>query len=61
MAVKIGEVESELHAFDATALLTEEVIAVLAVRMAEAMEKEKSETLSRHRDTAVGNNRRSED
>lgn len=58
MAWKINEVDAEVHAFDASALLTDEVLAVLTRRLGEAMARQRSDDAGRMRDTALGANRR---
>lgn len=58
MAWKINEVDAEVHAFEASALLTDEVLAVLTRRLSEAMARQHSDDAGRRRDTALGANRR---
>ena len=60
MAWKINEVDAEIHAFDATALLTDEVMAVLVDKISEATAQRTAENQVRQRDAALGSNRRSE-
>lgn len=61
MPWKINEVDAEIHAFDASALLTDEVVAILSARVSEAIDKRRSESEGRARDAAVGSNRRARD
>ncbi len=61
MPVKIKEVLSEVHAFDATALLTEEVMEVLTQRVAEGMRRSHAEDQLRDRDSQMTAQRRQQD
>lgn len=58
MPVKINEVRSEVHAFDATALLTEEVMEVLTRRVAEELRRTNAQDQLRSRDTQMTQQRR---
>ena len=58
MPVKINEVRSEVHAFDATALLTEEVMEVLTRRVAEELRRTSAQDQQRSRDTQMTQQRR---
>ncbi|ARE41828.1 hypothetical protein RGUI_3687 [Rhodovulum sp. P5] len=61
MPWKINEVDAEVHAFDASALLTDEVMAVLVQRLREALARDAAEDRGRSRDTAIGANRRAQE
>ena len=58
MPVKINEVRSEVHAFDATALLTEEVMEVLTRRVVEELRRTNAQDQLRSRDTQMTQQRR---
>lgn len=58
MPVKINEVRSEVHAFDVTALLTEEVMEVLTRRVAEELQRSNAQDQLRSRDTQMTQQRR---
>jgi hypothetical protein len=58
MPVKINEVRSEVHAFDATALLTEEVMEMLTRRVAEELRRTNAQDQLRSRDTQMTQQRR---
>ena len=53
MPWKINEVDAEVHAFDASALLTEEVVAALTARITQAMARERGEREQRRRDISL--------
>ena len=61
MPIRINEVNSTVHAFDATALLTEEVLSVLIDRLTEEVERRQREGESRRQDTQVDQGRRAVD
>lgn len=58
MPVKINEVRSEVHAFDATALLTDEVMEVLTKRVIEELQRTGAQEQQRSRDTQMTQQRR---
>jgi hypothetical protein len=61
VAVRINEVRSEIYAFDATALLDDEVLQVITRRVAEELDRMRAAEAGRHRDTALTGRRRMED
>jgi hypothetical protein len=61
MPVTINEVRSEVHAFDASALLTEEVLRVLTRRVADEIRRMATEDAIRARDKVVTEGRRAQD
>ncbi|MFZ5961673.1 hypothetical protein ACOXXX_01865 [Thalassococcus sp. BH17M4-6] len=58
MPVTINEIETEVNAFDPSALLTEEVLRIMAARVAQEIENTKREDRLRDRDTAITSQRR---
>lgn len=58
MPVVINEVNTEVHAFDASALLTEEVIRALVPRLLEEMRRMEAQQAERARDASVTDARR---
>lgn len=61
MSVLINEVRSEVHAFDATALVDDEVVELITRRVAVELDRMRSDEAERHRDTALTGRRRTED
>ncbi len=60
MVWKINEVETEVHAFDATALLTDEVMAALTRKLTLALARQTAEAERQQSDAEIGPNRRAE-
>ena len=58
MPVVVNEVHTEVHAFDASALLTDEVLRVIDERVAAAMARQASSDALRARDTEIRDTRR---
>lgn len=58
MPVRINEVHSEVMAFDASALLTEEVVQVLTRRIAEELARRGRDDALRDRDATIAPQRR---
>ena len=61
MPVTINEVRSEVHAVDATALVDDEVLRMIARRVAEELDRMRAAEAGRHRDTALADRPRTED
>lgn len=61
MPVTINEVHSEVHAFDATALVDDEVLELITRRVAEELARMRAAEAGRDRDTALTGRRRMED
>ena len=58
MPVIINEVHSEIHAVDASALLSEEVLRLLTARVLEEIRRQEVEEARRNRDAKVTDARR---
>jgi hypothetical protein len=58
MPVVINEVNTEIHAFDASALLSDEVIRALAPRIAAELRRIEADAMQRERDAKVIDARR---
>lgn len=58
MPVTINEVHSEIHAVDASALLSEEVLRLLTARVVEEIRRQQVEESRRNRDARVADSRR---
>ena len=58
MPVTIDEIDTEVNAFDPSMLLTEEVLRILAQRVAEEIARTRREDRLRERDAEVSNQRR---
>ena len=58
MPVTINEVHSEIHAVDASALLSEEVLRLLTARVVEEIRRQEVEAARRDRDARVTGARR---
>lgn len=58
MPVHIDEVETEINAFDASALLTDEVLQVIVRRVTEEMRRSQRDDTLRQRDAQVSQQRR---
>jgi hypothetical protein len=61
MAVRINEVRSEVHAFDATALVDDEVLRMITLRVADELARMRAAEAGRNRDAALTGRRRTED
>ena len=61
MAVRINEVRSEVHAVDATALVDDEVLRLITLRVADELDRRRTAEAGRHRDAALTGRRRTED
>ena len=58
MPVVVNEVHTEVHAFDASALLTDEVLRVIDERVAAAIARRASADVARARDIEIRDARR---
>lgn len=58
MPVTINEVHSEIHAVDASALLSEEVLRLLTARVIEEIRRQEVDQSRRNRDARVADSRR---
>ena len=58
MPVTINEVHSEIHAVDASALLSEEVLRLLTARVIEEIRRQELDQSRRDRDAKVADSRR---
>lgn len=58
MPVTIGEIDTEVNAFDPSMLLTEDVLRILAQRVAEEIARASREDTLRERDAAMTPQRR---
>ena len=57
MPVVVNEVHTEVHAFDATSLLTEEVLRVLVKKVAEELARQSADEALRARDAEIRDSR----
>lgn len=61
MAVRINEVRTTVHAFDASALDNDEAVAAITRRVLEALRREEAERTERRRDAQVDQRRSARD
>jgi len=61
MPVSINEVRSEVHAFDATTLVNDEVLALITRRVADELVRMRAATTDRDRDTTLADRGRAGD